>query len=475
MLFNTPQYFFFFCFTLLAYYALPHRKQNLLLLALSYVFYGSWDWRFLSLLWLSTVIDYVAGLKIHRARELQRPRAMRAALLLSVGGQLIILGFFKYYNFFADSLMAMLDRFGMHPSLPLLHVVLPVGISFYTFQTMSYTIDIYRGAFTPTRNFVDFALSVAFFPHLVAGPIQRARSLIVQIERPRIVTCDYWERGLTLFAIGLIRKVAIADPAGALADAYFANPAAYTSVPLACGLFLYGFQIYNDFAGYSEMARGSANLMGFDLMRNFRHPYFARNISDFWQRWHISLSTWLRDYLYIPLGGNRRGPVRTRVNLMITMLLGGLWHGASWNFVIWGGLHGTYLVGYHSWREWRARHGITGDSREASALGAVASAIGVYVLVTFTWLFFRSHDMATTSAYLAGLFSFQPGGEGAIVPVLVLALMTMCIDVPQALSENEHMLVEWRPAVRAAFVAAGLLLLLLSGNVGNEPFIYFQF
>jgi D-alanyl-lipoteichoic acid acyltransferase DltB (MBOAT superfamily) len=471
MLFNTPEYFVFLGLTLIAYYLLPFRKQNALLLGLSYVFYGSWDWRFLSLLLLSTIIDFTAGLVIHNARlRGDRPR-QKAALLLSVGSQLAILGFFKYFNFFVGSAEAVLSRFGIHGTVPMLQVVLPVGISFYTFQTMSYTIDIYRGDFAPTRNFIDFALSVAFFPHLVAGPIQRARSLIVQIERPRHVTADYWERGLTLFIIGLIRKVAIADPAGALADTYFSNPASFTSIPLACGLFLYGFQIYNDFAGYSEMARGSANLMGFDLMRNFRHPYFARNVSEFWQRWHISLSTWLRDYLYIPLGGNRKGPVRTHVNLMLTMLLGGLWHGASWNFVIWGGLHGTYLVSYHWWT--KRRPAAAPHARPWPVqLGSMAA---VYVLVTFTWLFFRSHDIATTSAYLAGLFSFTAGNEGALIPVFVLALMTLAIDVPQALADNEHMLIQWPVLPRAAFVAGGLALLLFSGNLGNEPFIYFQF
>src|SRR5919198_6749348 len=238
MLFNTAQYFFFFSTVLLVYFLLPFRAQNVWLLAASYFFYASWDWRFLSLLLLSTVIDYTAGLAIHRARERKNRRGMRFALTVSVGGQLAILGFFKYFNFFADSAAAVLARLGFYPSLPALNVILPVGISFYTFQTMSYTIDIYRGAFLPTRSFVDFALSVAFFPHLVAGPIQRARSLIVQIERPRVITQDHWERGLTLLTIGLIRKVAIADPAGAVADVYFANPATFTSIPLACGLVL---------------------------------------------------------------------------------------------------------------------------------------------------------------------------------------------------------------------------------------------
>ena len=471
MLFNTPQYLVFFVTVLLVYFALPFRAQNVWLLAASYFFYGTWDYRFLSLLLLSTVIDYSAGLAIHAARQRNDRFRMKRALILSVGSQLAILGYFKYFNFFVDSAASLLHAFGFTPSVPVLNVILPIGISFYTFQTMSYTIDIYRGAFAPTRNFVDFALSVAFFPHLVAGPIQRARSLIVQIERPRVVTQDMWNRGLTLILIGLLRKVVIADPAGAVADAYFANPASFTSVPLACGLVLYGLQIYNDFAGYSEMARGSANLMGFDLMRNFRHPYFARNISEFWQRWHISLSTWLRDYLYIPLGGNRNGWGRTQLNLMTTMLLGGLWHGASWNFVIWGGLHGGYLVGYHTYKRFRPVE----TPRLASPARQMASAALVYGLVTFTWLFFRSHDIATTSAYLRGLLALTPGFEGAIVPVLALWSLTMAIDLPQALADDECVILEWPTIRRVAFATAGVLLILASGNIGQEPFIYFQF
>jgi D-alanyl-lipoteichoic acid acyltransferase DltB (MBOAT superfamily) len=478
MLFNTPEYFFFFSTVLLVYFVLPFRAQNVWLLAASYVFYASWDWRFLSLLLLSTVIDYTAGLVIHSAHQRHAARTARLALLVSVGGQLAILGFFKYFNFFAESAAAVLSRIGFRASMPALNVILPVGISFYTFQTMSYTIDIYRKAFAPTRSFVDFGLSVAFFPHLVAGPIQRARSLIVQIERPRVITQDHWQRGLTLLAIGLIRKVAIADPAGSIADAYFAHPASYTSIPLACGLVLYGLQIYNDFAGYSEMARGSANLMGFELMRNFRHPYFSRNVSEFWTRWHISLSTWLRDYLYIPLGGSRRGERRTYVNLMTTMLLGGLWHGASWNFVIWGGLHGVYLSVYHFWSRAKAAAAPPATEPEggiaAIARGAV-SAVLVYALVTFTWLFFRARDTATTWSYLAGLLSMRGGYEGAILPALALALMTLAIDVPQAIADDECTLVTWTPVRRAAFVTAGLLFVLFSGTQGHEPFIYFQF
>ena len=476
MLFNTPEYAIFFSIVLLIYFVLPFRKQNVWLLAASYFFYGSWDWRFLSLLLLSTVIDFSAGLLIQAARERDDRRGMKRALVLSVGGQLLILGIFKYFNFFAGSVAALLEAIGFRASLPTLQVLLPIGISFYTFQTMSYTIDIYRGAFMPTRSFVDFALSVAFFPHLVAGPIQRARSLIVQIERPRVVTHEHWERGLTLLLTGLIRKVAIADPAGVLVDSYFADPASFTSIPLLCGLLLYGLQIYNDFAGYSEMARGSANLMGFDLMRNFRHPYFARNISDFWTRWHISLSTWLRDYLYISLGGNRKGHSRTYFNLMITMLLGGLWHGASWNFVIWGALHGTYLCVYHAWHQRSGDLAVPApETGVAAVLRPVVSTACVYALVTFTWLFFRSHDIATTMAYLSGMFAFKGGFEGALIPVAALWALTLAIDLPQALADDECTVITWTPVRRAAFVTAGLMAVLFSGHIGHEAFIYFQF
>ena len=473
MLFNTVEYAVFFAVVLVAYFSLRHRAQNLFLLGASYFFYAHWDWRFLLLLLLSTVIDFSAGLAIQRSRERALPRRMKAVLALSVGSQLAILGFFKYFNFFVAGADGLLQSIGFSSSIRTLSIVLPVGISFYTFQTISYTIDIYRGAFLPTRNFVDFALSVAFFPHLVAGPIQRARSLIVQIEKPRVVTIDLWARGLTLFGIGLIRKVAIADPAGALADGYFADPGSYPTVPLVCGLVLYGLQIYNDFAGYSEMARGSANLLGFDLMRNFRHPYFAADISDFWHRWHISLSTWLRDYLYIPLGGNRRGRARTHVNLITTMVLGGLWHGASWNFVAWGALHGGYLSMHHLWKTWRGSHWpAPGTSSLAGRLGGM---LAVYVLVTFTWLFFRAHDTATTSAYLHGLFAFVAGGEGAIVPVLVLWALTLAIDVPQALADEEVFVLEWPFGARVAAATAACLVLLVSGQMKHEPFIYFQF
>jgi alginate O-acetyltransferase complex protein AlgI len=476
VLFNTATFFVFFAVVLVLYRALPHRSQNWMLLGASYLFYGWWEWRFLSLLWLSTIIDYVAGLAIQRARERGNHRAMKATLALSVGGQLAILGFFKYFNFFADSAAALLSNLGFNASMGSLNVILPVGISFYTFQTMSYTIDIYRGAFLPTRNFIDFALSVAFFPHLVAGPIQRARSLIVQFEQPRVVTRTDWEEGLLLFGVGLFRKVAIADPAGAIADTFFANPVAYTSPQLAAGVVLYALQIYSDFAGYSDMARGSARLMGFTLMRNFRHPYFATSFSDFWSRWHISLSSWLRDYLYIPLGGNRKGRLRTHVNLMTTMLLGGLWHGANWTFVVWGALHGLFLIAQHAWDSTWANTAAPrlARNRWIAASGRVLAGAIVFALVNVAWVFFRAPDFTTAFTYLGGIVALTMGAEGVLVPVVVLAAYTLAIDVPQAIADDEYVFLNWPVGWRAAATATACLLLLGSGTT-NAPFIYFQF
>ena len=470
MLFNSLEYFVFLAASLLVYYAIPHRGQTIWLLAASYAFYGFWDWRFLSLLLASTVIDFFAARAIERARQAGRPNRMRLALGTSLSANLLFLGFFKYFGFFVESAQAAARTLGVELSVTTLHIILPVGISFYTFQTMSYTFDVYRGRIKPAGDLLEFGLFVAFFPQLVAGPIERATSLLPQIQRPRVVTQSDWDEGLFLLFVGLFRKVVIADTAGALADEYFAAPGEYTSFQLWCGLVLYSFQIYNDFAGYSDMARGSARLLGFKLVRNFQHPYFALTPSDFWRRWHISLSCWLRDYLYIPLGGNRHGWLRTQRNLMLTMLLGGLWHGASWNFVFWGGLHGTYLVIHHALQ---GKERV--DAEQLPAWRALAQGVFLFALVTFTWLFFRSPDSATTLAYLQGLSAFDLSGEGAAVPVMALGALMLAIDIPQAVTGDETAMLHWPVPARAALASAGMLLFLISGNAQNEPFIYFQF
>lgn len=346
MLFNTSTFAFFLFFVLSIYFFLSHRYQNLFLLAASYVFYAWWDYRFLALLLFSTVWDYFLGAALILAPT---PARRKLLLILSLVGNLGLLGFFKYFGFFVTSAAHLLELLGFQPHLPVLHILLPAGISFYTFQSMSYVIDLYRGKIAPARSFLDFALALTFFPHLVAGPIQRADTLLRQIELPRLLTWNHFRTGLLLMLLGYFKKCAIADSLAPFVDRIFLHPERCSSFLLLLGLYFFAFQIYADFSGYTDIARGVSRLFGFELVINFNQPYFATSITDFWRRWHISLSTWLRDYLYIPLGGNRHGGLYTYRNLFITMLLGGLWHGASWTFVLWGGLHGLFLSLHKAW------------------------------------------------------------------------------------------------------------------------------
>ena len=472
MLFNSLEFAIFLPIVLLLYYGLRHKQQNILLLIASYIFYAFWDVRFLSLILISTIVDYTVGLWVERAREKENGRQAQIALTASLTVNLGLLAFFKYFNFFIESFVNLFTIFGITLSPTTLRIILPVGISFYTFQTLSYTIDVYRGQLKPTRNLLDFALFVAFFPQLVAGPIERAVNLLPQIQKPRFVTQTHLERGLYLILVGLLRKVAVADTAGLLADRYFIAPQNFTSLDLIAGILLYALQIYGDFAGYSNIARGVSYLLGFDLMRNFKHPYFAVNIADFWRRWHISLSTWLRDYLYIPLGGNRRGIRRTYVNLMITMLLGGLWHGASWNFIVWGGLHGLYLA-LHRYLTVVFPPSPTRGIRHN--IYQVGSAFLTFCLVAFTWLFFRIPDWATTQTYLAGLARFDFRGGFVFLPLLLLVSIILIIDVQPARTNDEFYFLRYPTLMRGAVVAEAILLIIFLSGGQNVPFIYFQF
>jgi len=396
MLFNSLTFLVFLAVVLGLYYSLTHRAQNLLLVLASYVFYGAWDWRFLALLWISTVVDYLCALKLAQS---QHQPTRRAYMAISVATNLGILGFFKYCNFFVESFADLVGLFGIEANVSLLHVVLPVGISFDTFQTLSYTIDVYRQQISPTRNMIDFAVYVAYFPQLVAGPIERASRLLPQIAKPRRVDQQMISSGAQLMLLGYLKKVGIADSIAPYVEEIFSAPASQSSPELLVGLYLFAIQIYCDFSGYSDIARGVSRLLGIELMVNFKQPYLARNITEFWRRWHISLSTWLRDYVYIPLGGNRGGARRTYINLMLTMLIGGLWHGASWTFVVWGGLHGTYLIVH---RLARGRHrDLTFEIRTPSQFIAyLVATLATFHLVCLTWLFFRAADFSQAWAYL---------------------------------------------------------------------------
>jgi D-alanyl-lipoteichoic acid acyltransferase DltB (MBOAT superfamily) len=384
-----------------------------------------------------------------------------------------ILGFFKYFGFFVESAVMLLTAVGLQVSTPALNILLPLGISFYTFQTLSYIVDIYRGRTEPISRFTDFALYVSFFPKLVAGPIERSESFLPQIQSPRIVTQAHWDRGLYLILVGLFRKVVIANLASSITDLYFSDPQSYTSLQLIVGLLLYSLQIYGDFAGYTDIARGSAQLLGFDLAQNFRYPYFAIGLADFWHRWHISLSTWLRDYLYIPLGGNRKGRVRTCANLIITMLLGGLWHGASWNFVLWGGIHGASLALERAFRSRVSQ--IAQGSQTLRLLKQVVGTCFTFGIVSFTWLFFRLTNLSTIREYLRGVAALNFDGLLSVVPFLVLAGLLLAIDVPQMLTGDEFCYLRLRQLPLAGLVSAVVILIILSVGGQSAPFVYFQF
>lgn len=472
MLFNSPEYFLFLAIVLLLYYALTHRYQNYMLLVASYVFYGMWDYRFLSLIVISTLVDFCAGQLIYRSSSAGRRRFF---LLVSVVTNLGILGFFKYFDFFTANAARLLSAVGLEVATPALYIILPVGISFYTFQTMAYSIDVYRGKLKPIDNFIDFALYVCYFPQLVAGPIERPEHLIPALQRKRVVTTELFVSGCVLILIGLFRKVVIADGLGTQVDAIFSAPGSYSSPVLLKGMYLFALQIYCDFAGYTDIARGTSRLLGIELMENFSQPYFSSNITEFWRRWHISLSSWLRDYLYIPLGGNRHGTLMTYRNLMLTMILGGLWHGAAWSFVIWGGLHGLYLVGHRLWAgKQRPDEGRAGP--QPWNWQRVLGLVFTFHLVALTWIFFRSPGAGAALAYLRQLVSLNGMAEWATVLPAILApwLLVLLIDIPQYVAGRHAILLNWPKPVRNAVVAAMIFLVIL-GIGTRAPFIYFQF
>ncbi len=467
MLFNSVGFVVFFCVVLVVQRRLRHRAQNLFLLAASLFFYGSWNAQLLWLIVGSATVDYVASLRIDAARG--TPAAKRW-LLLSLTANLGLLGWFKYAGFFVESFEALGRSVGLDVSGPALDILLPVGISFYTFQSMSYSIDVYRGEQRVCRRYLDFLLYVSFFPQLVAGPIERAARLLPQVERPRpaLKLGDLVE-GSKLICVGVLQKVAIADAVAHHADRAFANPERFDSLTLLVGLYAFALQIYCDFSGYSKIARGTARLLGFRLVRNFEEPYLSANITEFWRRWHVSLSAWLRDYLYIPLGGNRRGTARTYVHLMVTMLLGGLWHGASWNFVVWGGLHGLYLAAHK-------RLG-RGAGTSTSPVRRVLATLLTFHLVSFAWIFFRAQTFGDAGAYLAGLAALDAAPALPMLEVAVYLVLSLALDGLLRRRAHGHLLFLFsrRWALETVVVSTLVALALLVGENDVVPFVYFQF
>jgi len=466
MIFTEFRFLFFFLLVFAIRWMLRDlTAQKVWLLLCSYVFYAAWDWRFLSLIWLSTAVDYLVGLRLGAEADAPRRKLWVTA---SVVTNLSILGVFKYFNFFAESLTSLLSVLGLPVSYNVVHIVLPVGISFYTFQTMSYSLDIYRGRLEPTRSLLDLALFVGFFPQLVAGPIVRARAFLPQLDvRARLQDVDF-RSSLVLFMSGYFKKACVSDNIAPYVDRFFAAPDEFTALSAWTAVLLYAAQIYCDFSGYSEMAIACARMLGFELGENFNFPYLATSIKDFWRRWHISLSSWLRDYLYISLGGNRGSTLFTYRNLMLTMLLGGLWHGASWNFVIWGGLHGAALVVHRLWEPF-------GKRLPAAISGGFGFLLTLW-WVNLAWIFFRAADLGEAMVIARSYVFFADNGPRELGPPMLWVLLVLA--VLHVAGSFSHRSSWWRGAPGWAFAAVyGLLAALALSLIhpAAQPFIYFQF
>lgn len=443
------------------------RAQNALLVIASVVFYGWWEWRYIPLLLFSTVVDYCIGRAIEGTQEAQRRKLL---VSLSCAANLGLLGFFKYWDFFAGSANGFGAWLGFDSQIPQFAILLPIGISFYTFQSMAYTIEVYRGQFPAWRSFTEFAAYISFFPQLVAGPIERPQRLLRAIAKPRNVGWSDVERGLTLFAMGWLLK-GVADALGSVVDPVFAAPQQQGAWSLLWGVYAFAFQLYCDFFGYTQMARGIAQLLGFRLMENFDAPYFSANPAEFWRRWHISLSTWLRDYLYISLGGSRTTRLRTLRNLLLTMLLGGLWHGAAWGFIIWGAFHGMWLV----------LHRVLFRERSSFAVPRALAVFATFHLTCFGWVFFRAQATETAPAlvnaidYLSGLLLLATANWETPPLVLGLIAIPLLFDWLQRRTGESYWTRDWHWLARG--VALGLLAVAAAILGSEEPqaFVYFQF
>ncbi|WP_430682166.1 MBOAT family O-acyltransferase [Maribacter halichondriae] len=405
MLFNSLDFAIFLPIVFAIYWALQKsgiKLQNLLVVVASYIFYGWWDWHFLLLIFFSTLIDYSIGQKLS-AEEM--PKKRKILLWCSISVNLGVLGFFKYYNFFLDNFITAFSFFGADISASSLHIILPVGISFYTFQTLSYTIDVYRRKLEPTNDFIAFAAFVSFFPQLVAGPIERASQFLPQFSKKRKFEYDKAVDGMRQILWGLFKKMIIADNCAIYANHIFENSAEMNGSSLFLGALFFTFQIYGDFSGYSDIAIGVSRLFGFDLMRNFAFPYFSRDISEFWRRWHISLSTWFKDYLYIPLGGSRNGMLISVRNVLIVFIVSGFWHGANWTFIAWGALHAFYIIPFVILRKNRVHLHIVAKGNVFPSIREILQMVTTFGLVVLAWIFFRAENVGHAIQYLSAMLS----------------------------------------------------------------------
>lgn len=472
MLFNSVDFAIFFPIVLVLYWFVFNRSiriQNLFLIAVSYIFYGFWDWRFLGLIFLSSMVDYTVGYLMNKGHQ------RKLLLIISLTVNLGILGFFKYYNFFVESFVDTFALFGKSLASSTVNIVLPVGISFYTFQTLSYTIDIYNKKIEPSKNLISFFAFVCFFPQLVAGPIERAQRFLPQFQKKRVFVRHDFTDGLRLILGGLFKKMVIADTCGLAVDHLFASYHLYDGSTMLAAAVLFGFQIYGDFSGYSDIAIGSARLLGFDLVQNFKYPYLSRNLREFWQRWHISLSTWFRDYVYIPLGGSKVSRFRATINIFIVFALSGLWHGANWTFVIWGLVHAIcYMPAIFNKRMPGATVANKGD-RLPSFKSVIQ--IGVtFLIVTFAWVFFRAESLEQATQIFNLIFSKTVFSIPQVSRGLLLFLFVYMI-LEWFQRDKKHVLdISFVKSKRLRYACYYIVIaIIFVFGEASQPFIYFQF
>jgi alginate O-acetyltransferase complex protein AlgI len=478
MIFNSIDFAIFLPIVFLLYWCVVNkdlRHKNLLIVISSYIFYGWWDWRFLSLIVFSTIVDYTIGLKLQK-EALQSKR--KVLLWISVFVNLGFLGFFKYYNFFLENFVTAFSFFGSDISTNSLNIILPVGISFYTFQTLSYTIDVYKGKLEPTTDFIVFSSFVSFFPQLVAGPIERATNLLPQFYTNRTFEYSKAVDGMRQILWGLFKKIVIADNCAHFANQIFNNSSDYSGSTLVLGALLFTFQIYCDFSGYSDIAIGTSRLFGFNLKKNFSFPYFSRDIAEFWRRWHISLSTWFRDYLYIPLGGSRGSQLMKIRNTFIIFIVSGFWHGANWTFIVWGALNAIYFLPLLLTNKNRNNLEVVARGKYFPTLKELFFMLFTFGLTVFAWIFFRAEDMGHAISIISKICSSSLFKVPEVRPVTIIALLCLFILIEWFGRDSQYAIakiniIEKRFFRWSFYTALCFFIFIFQGN--QQEFIYFQF
>jgi len=482
MLFNSIDFAIFLPIVFILYWFVTNRNlklQNFLIVAASYLFYGWWDWRFLSLILFSSLVDYFVGIGLLKQENLtKRKMLLWTSILVNLG----FLGFFKYYNFFLDNFISAFSFFGTEIKANSLNIILPVGISFYTFQTMSYSIDVYKRKLQPTKDFIAFSAFVSFFPQLVAGPIERATHLLPQFYKKR--TFDYSKAvdGMRQILWGLFKKIVIADNCAEYANLIFNNSADYSGSTLVLGALFFTFQIYGDFSGYSDIAIGTSRLFGFDLMRNFNFPYFSRDIAEFWRRWHISLSTWFRDYLYIPLGGSHGGTWMKVRNTFIIFIVSGFWHGANWTFIVWGALNAIYFLPLLLTNNNRNNLETVAQGKVFPGIKELSFMLLTFGLTVFAWIFFRANNIGHAISYISEILSPSlfsvPKFAGMSRALTTIILVAIFVLVEWKGREGQYAIsnlgIKWKRPLRYAMYYAIIIAIFWFGGK-EQQFIYFQF